>query len=160
MFGFKKNKQTNELLAPITGEMIKLSKVSDPVFAQGMMGEGFAIAPDMNDGELVSPIAGVVSVAQGHAIGITRDDGLEFLIHVGIDTVSLKGAPFTIQTKPGKKVKAGTPLVEVDWQQITDHKLDPTVMVLIPNSKTNLGQLEVSEQSVAKNGSIGQATIK
>lgn len=160
MFGLKKHQQTNELLAPITGEIIDLSKVSDPVFAQKMMGEGFAITPDLTDKELISPISGQVSAVQGHAVGITREDGLEFLIHVGIDTVSLKGEPFTIQTKVGKKVKAGTPLVEVDWQQIIDHKLDPTVMILIPNSQTNLDQLTVVEKKVAKQDSIGQAISK
>lgn len=157
MFGLKKYKQTNELFAPITGDLIQLSKVSDPVFAQGMMGEGFAIKPDLNEESLVSPISGVVTVAQGHAIGITRDDGLEFLIHIGVDTVSLQGKPFTLQVSQGKKVKVGTPLVDVDWTQIVSQQLDPTVMILIPNSKTNLEQLNVEEKPVAKLTEVGQA---
>jgi len=160
MFGFKKHKQTNELFSPIAGEIIDLSKVSDPVFAQGMMGEGFGIKPDLNDEEIVSPIGGVVTVAQGHAVGITRDDGLEFLIHIGIDTVSLNGKPFNVLIKQGKKVDIGTPLVEVDWQQIIDQKLDPTVMILITNSKTNLESLDINEQTVTKQVTIGQAIAK
>lgn len=159
MFGLKKQ-QTNELLSPITGEVTDLSRVSDPVFAQKMMGEGFAIVPDLTDGELFSPISGVVSVAEGHAIGITREDGLEFLIHIGIDTVSLNGEPFFIQIKPGKKVKAGSSLVKIDWELIINHKLDPTVMVLIPNSKTNLDDLTFIEQKVNRLESVGQAVSK
>ncbi|GEO63297.1 PTS sugar transporter subunit IIA [Companilactobacillus nantensis] len=160
MFGLKKHVTSDELIAPITGQIVNLNTVSDPVFAQGMMGAGFAIKPDLNDSEIVAPISGKITVAQGHAVGIVRDDGLEFLLHIGIDTVSLKGAPFNSLVKPGKRVKAGTPLVEIDWQQITTNKLDPTVMVLIPNSKTNLGSLTVAEQSVTKQQMIGQATIK
>lgn len=160
MFGLKKNQGINEILAPITGEVIDLSKVSDPVFAQKMMGEGFAIKPDLTDKELVSPVAGEVSAVQGHAVGITREDGLEFLIHVGIDTVSLKGAPFKIQIKVGKKIKAGELLIEVDWQKIIDHKLDPTIIILIPNSQTNLEQLTVNEKKIIKRDLIGQAIAK
>lgn len=160
MFGIKKQQSTDELLAPIDGTIVKLDTVSDPVFAQGMMGEGFAIKPDLNDDELVSPISGKITVASGHAIGILREDGLEFLIHIGIDTVALKGKPFTIFVKQGKKVKPGTPLVQIDWSQITANKLDPTVMVLIPNSKTNLSSLEVQEETVKKNVIIGKAYAK
>jgi len=160
MFGFNKHESTDELIAPIDGTIVNLKTVSDPVFAQGMMGDGFAIKPDLSSSELLAPISGKVTVAQGHAVGIERDDGLEFLIHIGIDTVSLKGAPFTIFVKQGKKVKAGTPLVDIDWNQIITNKLDPTVMVLIPNSKTNLESLNVAEEPVTKNQSIGQATAK
>jgi len=160
MFGLKKDRGTNEILAPITGEVINLSKVSDPVFAQKMMGEGFAVKPDLIDKELVSPVAGEISAVQGHAVGITREDGLEFLIHVGIDTVSLKGAPFKIQIKVGKKVKVGALLIEVDWQKIIDHKLDPTIMISIPNSRTNLERLTVNEKKVIKRDVIGQAIAK
>lgn len=160
MFGFNKNKPTDELIAPISGTINDLETVSDPVFAQGMMGDGFAIAPDLNDSELIAPVSGKITVAQGHAVGIVRDDGLEFLIHIGIDTVSLKGAPFTILIKPGKYVKAGTPLVDIDWNQIVESKLDPTIMILIPNSKTNLGALNVAEKGINKQQMIGQATVK
>lgn len=160
MFNFLKHETTDDLVAPLDGEIVKLNTVSDPVFAQGMMGEGFAIKPDLDDNELVAPISGKITVAQGHAIGITREDGLEFLIHVGIDTVSLAGAPFEIYVQKDKKVKAGAPLVKIDWQQIISNKLDPTVMVLIPNSKTNLGSLDVAEQTVQKNQPIGKAVSK
>jgi len=160
MFGFNKHELTDELVAPIDGTIVNLSTVSDPVFAQGMMGDGFAIKPDVSSSELLAPVSGKVTVAQGHAVGIERDDGLEFLIHIGVDTVSLKGAPFTTFVKQGKRVKAGAPVVDIDWNQIISNKLDPTVMVLIPNSKTNLGSLTVAEVPIVKNQSIGKATVK
>ncbi|MBL3532061.1 PTS glucose transporter subunit IIA [Companilactobacillus zhachilii] len=160
MFGIKKHIISDELLAPITGEIVNLNTVSDPVFAQGMMGDGFAIKPDLNDYELLAPVSGEITMMQGHAVGMVREDGLEFLLHIGIDTVSLKGAPFTSLVKRGKRIKAGSPIIEVDWQQIITNKLDPTVMALIPNSKTNLGLLTVTEQSVVKRQVIGQATVK
>ncbi|MEG1283989.1 MAG: PTS glucose transporter subunit IIA, partial [Lactococcus sp.] len=98
MFGFGKKKSVNEdknLYAPLAGTVIDLEKVSDPVFAKKVMGDGYAIEPTSS--EIVSPVAGEVSLVQGHAIGFKRADGLEVLLHLGIDTVSLNGQPFQIK---------------------------------------------------------------
>ncbi|MFC6314728.1 MULTISPECIES: PTS sugar transporter subunit IIA [Lapidilactobacillus] len=162
MFHFKKEPapHTDDLLAPVGGQVLSLSTVSDPVFAQKMMGDGLAIKPNEGDSVVVAPISGEVTVAQGHAFGIRRDDGLEVLVHIGVDTVNLQGAPFTIHTKQGKTVRAGAKMVTVDWAQITAAKLDPTVMVLITNTKTNLAQLKVNYQQIASGAVVGQATAK
>lgn len=158
MFHFKKQAPTDNICAPIGGQVVELTTVSDPVFAQKMMGDGFAIKPDTSTAEIVAPIDGEVTVAQGHALGVRRADGLEFLVHIGIDTVNLQGAPFELQIKQGKRVHAGEPVIKVDWAMIKAHKLDNTVMVLITNSKTDLDQLQVNYQEVAPGEIVGTAS--
>lgn len=160
MFHLKKHEHTDNICAPVAGNVIELSKVSDPVFAQKMMGDGFAITPDTHNDQVVAPIDGVITVAQGHALGIRRDDGLEFLVHVGIDTVNLKGAPFAVRFKQGKRVHAGESLVTVDWQMISDNNLDDTVMILITNSKTNLDKMVINYGEIAQGAVVGSATAK
>lgn len=103
-----------EVLAPLAGRVVPLSEVPDPVFAGGVMGPGAAIEPT---GDTVfSPGAGVIAAAQptGHAFGIVLDGGVELLIHVGIDTVNLKGEGFDVKVKNGDRVEVGTPLVTFD----------------------------------------------
>lgn len=115
MFGFGKKKSVSEdknLYAPLAGTVIDLEKVSDPVFAKKVMGDGYAIEPTSS--EIVSPVAGEVSLVQGHAIGFKRADGLEVLLHLGIDTVSLNGQPFQIKVKVGDRVEGGDALGQVN----------------------------------------------
>lgn len=103
-----------EVLAPLAGRVVPLSEVPDPVFAGGVMGPGAAIEPT---GDTVfSPGAGVIAAAQptGHAFGIVLDGGVELLIHVGIDTVNLKGEGFEVKVHNGDRVERGTPLVTFD----------------------------------------------
>ena len=151
---------TDNIFAPVSGQVIELSTVSDPVFAQKMMGEGFAIMPDADEAAVVAPVSGEVMIAQGHALGIRRDDGLEFLVHVGIDTVGLKGAPFKVHVKQGKQVASGDKVVSVDWSQIEAAQLDKTVMVLITNSQSNLAALDVDYQHVGLGDLLGKASAK
>lgn len=90
MFGFGKKKTAvldQRLYNPVMGQVIELEDVSDPVFAGGMMGDGFAVEPTGN--EIVAPVSGEVTMVQGHAVGFKRADGLEILLHMGIDTVSV-----------------------------------------------------------------------
>ncbi len=106
--------ETIEIAAPLAGRVVPLSEVPDPVFAGGVMGPGAAIEPS---GDTVfSPGAGVVAAAQptGHAFGLVLDGGVEVLIHIGIDTVNLKGEGFTVMVKNGDRVELGTPLVTFD----------------------------------------------
>ena len=161
MLGFgkkKKLKLDEKIYAPVQGNVIDITTVSDPVFAQKMMGDGFAVIPKSN--EIVAPVSGKVTMSQGHALGIKRSDGLEFLIHIGIDTVVLKGTPFTQHLKVGDNVVGGELLVTVDWQQIKDANLDPTVMVLITNSKSQLNQLTINCGDTQAGAQIGLATAK
>ncbi|SHK16470.1 PTS system D-glucose-specific IIA component, Glc family (TC 4.A.1.1.9)/PTS system D-glucose-specific IIB component, Glc family (TC 4.A.1.1.9)/PTS system D-glucose-specific IIC component, Glc family (TC 4.A.1.1.9) [Anaerobranca californiensis DSM 14826] len=110
--------KTTKFLSPMEGKLVDLTVVPDKVFSKKIMGEGFAIEP--SKGEVVSPVDGkVVSLfPTNHAIGIQREDGLEVLIHIGIDTVELKGEGFKALVKEGDEVKAGQPLINVDLEKI------------------------------------------
>ncbi|WP_373702773.1 PTS sugar transporter subunit IIA [Weissella soli] len=160
MFGLGKKKLVadEQLYAPVTGDVIDLGQVSDPVFAQKMMGDGFAIVPE--NGEVVAPVTGKVTIASGHAIGLQRADGLEILLHLGIDTVQLNGAPFDIQVKVGDIVAGGDALVNVDWQQIKDADLDTTTMIIITNTAESLDQLVVTNDHYQAGKVVGSATAK
>lgn len=122
------------LAAPVKGTLVALSDVPDEVFASGTMGQGIAIEPEEN--VVKSPVAGTMSLVYptGHAIGITSDKGAEILIHIGIDTVNLKGKHFKALIEQGQKVTVGTPLVEFDYQAIQAAGYAPTVMMIVTNS--------------------------
>lgn len=133
-----------KLIAPTTGRVINLSEVNDPVFSQKTLGEGFGLIP--NSGEIVSPISGqVVLIAETkHAIGLKTQQGVEILIHLGIDTVELKGKPFTLNVQVGDNVQAGDHLGTMDLAAInTAHKLD-TIIVVITNSAQVLDKINLN----------------
>lgn len=121
------------LLSPVVGSVIDLADVDDPVFSSGAMGPGFGVVPE--SGEIVSPISGTVVAAMGtgHAFGIKGDDGVEVLVHVGIDTVKLKGAPFSDAVAKGTRVRAGDHLVTADLEAISLAGYDTTTVVVITN---------------------------
>lgn len=124
--------------APVAGESEALSSVKDQVFASGMMGDGLAIKPEGKGViNVYAPNNGTMTVVAktGHAYGLKTDNGVEILIHLGTDTVSLKGEGFTTNVKVGQKVKAGQILGSFNIDYIKTHHLDPTVMVLVTNSK-------------------------
>ncbi|WP_338972523.1 PTS glucose transporter subunit IIA [Spiroplasma endosymbiont of Panorpa germanica] len=114
---FSKNKEV-QIFAPCDGEIIGLEKVEDEVFSEKMLGDGFAIEPA--NGDFVAPMEGklVTVFPSGHAYGIKHKSGLEALLHIGLDTVSLDGEGFDIKVKQGESVKVGTPLVMVDLEGI------------------------------------------
>ena len=119
------------VLSPLTGKAVSLSEVPDPVFAEKVIGDGIAIIPE--DGKIVSPVDGEISsIAEtGHAYGFTADNGLEVLVHVGLETVSLKGECFKVYAKAGDKVKAGDLIAEVDLNLLKEKGLNSISPVLI-----------------------------
>ena len=119
------------VLAPLTGKAVSLSEVPDPVFAEKVIGDGIAIIPE--DGKIVSPVDGEISsIAEtGHAYGFTADNGLEVLVHVGLETVSLKGECFKVYAKAGDKVKAGDLIAKVDLNLLKEKGLNSISPVLI-----------------------------
>lgn len=121
------------IVAPMTGEVIALEKVDDPVFSGGILGPGVAIRP--TDGEVRAPISGTVSslLPSRHALGILGDDGLEVLVHVGLDTVRLEGAPFTAHVAQGDRVEAGQHVLTADLAAIEAAGLDITTPVVVLN---------------------------
>ncbi|MDN7225465.1 beta-glucoside-specific PTS transporter subunit IIABC [Providencia stuartii] len=121
------------LIAPITGETLALENVPDTVFANRIIGDGIAIIP--SDNKVYAPADGIVSMVtpSKHAIGITTNDGLDVLIHVGIDTVSLNGEGFTLHVNEKDLVKCGDLLIEFDIENINKHSLSTITPVLITN---------------------------
>ncbi len=134
---FKKMKpiQKNELVAPVSGSMFPIEQVNDMVFSQKIMGDGVAF---QLDGEVVSvcaPVSGTLSAVfpTGHAFGITTPDGMDFMVHVGIDTVGANGEGFALLGKnQGEKVKAGDPIVEVNLKALAE-KYDMSTMLIVTN---------------------------
>ncbi|WP_421383442.1 beta-glucoside-specific PTS transporter subunit IIABC [Bacillus salacetis] len=122
------------LVSPLKGEVIKLADVSDPTFSSEVMGEGIAVRPV--DGKVVSPVNGVVTTLfrTKHAIGITSEEGVEILIHVGIDTVQLDGKYFEALIEQGDRVVVGQPLLEVDIEGIKKEGFDTVTPIIITNT--------------------------
>ena len=122
------------VVSPIAGRVIDLQEVPDPVFSSGVMGEGAGIVPA--DGTVVAPITGDVVVATdtGHAFGIKSDDDVEILVHVGIDTVTMKGDGFTAAVVKGQHVQAGDVLVHVDLERIKAAGYSPITVLLVTNA--------------------------
>jgi len=125
---------TLTLVSPLAGEVIPLSDVDDAVFSAGILGEGVAIRP--TDGRVLAPIAGVVTALldSKHAVGIVGDNGVEILVHVGVDTVQLEGKPFTAHVAVNDRVEVGQLLLEADLAAITAAGYDTTTPVLVVNS--------------------------
>ncbi|MCX8723967.1 beta-glucoside-specific PTS transporter subunit IIABC [Lactobacillus sp. B4005] len=122
------------IISPVKGKVESLTEVNDPVFSSGTMGTGFAVIP--NSDEVRSPINGTVSTVfdTKHAVGLISDNGVELLIHMGIDTVNLKGKYFSISVKKGDKVKKGQLIANVQWDGVKKAGYDTTTMVIVTNS--------------------------
>lgn len=146
VFDFLKGNKGNEepkdpkavLTNPVNGKVLPIEDVDDPVFSQKMMGDGFGVVP--NDGEVYSPGYGkVVSVfPTQHAVGLELDNGVEVLVHIGIDTVELEGGPFDTLVKEGDKVTPDTKLSTVDLAGLEAAGKPNTVIVVF----TNMDQIE------------------
>lgn len=121
---------SDKYTAIANGKVIKLEEVSDPVFAKGKMGEGYAIIPE--NGKICSPTKGTVTAVfpTGHAYGITTADGVEMLIHIGIDSVLLDGKGFVKKVNVGDEVESGTLLAEIDLTVFKDKDIDSTTMLI------------------------------
>lgn len=128
-----RNDVNNHFVAPITGELLSISEVPDPVFSGKMMGDGFAIKP--TDGTVVSPVDGkIINVfPTKHAIGLVSDNGREVLIHFGIDTVKLKGAGFELLISEEDIVKAGQPLLKVDLDYVAENATSTITPIVFTN---------------------------
>lgn len=134
MFGFFKKKNTFTVIAPTKGKLVELSKVKDRVFAQKMMGDGFAISPDTSTGLITvkAPVSGkIISLPSSkHAFGIHTEDGIDVLVHIGIDTVNLGGKGFESFAQEGDKIKQGQKVVQLDPRVLAESKIDDTIMVI------------------------------
>ncbi len=137
---FKKKDETRtaaepgKIYAPITGRYLELREIPDQVFSEGMMGNGCGIEPESS--VVTAPADGVVSAVADtkHAVGITTEDGMELLIHVGMDTVKMQGKGFHVKVKMGQKVSCGTVLMEFDRELIRAAGYPATTAFVVANS--------------------------
>ncbi len=122
-----------EICSPVNGEVVSIDKVPDPMFAQEMIGKGVAIIP--SDGKFVAPCDGelVALFETGHAYCINTNDGAELMVHIGIDTVKLKGQFYNTCAKQGDTVKKGNLIVEVDIEGVKNAGYDVITPVIISN---------------------------
>ena len=134
LFGKKEEINPNHVYAPLAGEAVAISEVPDPTFSSGAMGNGIAIKP--TDGKVCSPVNGTVDMMfdTGHAVSLVSDNGIEILIHVGLETVGLEGKPFQIKVQNGQKVKKGDILMIADLAAIEAAGLPTITPVLICNT--------------------------
>lgn len=137
MFSWLKKKKVNEVKAVVKGRVKRLEDVSDQVFSKGLIGRGVAILPE--DGKIYAPVSGTLSVVfpTGHAFGIQCEDGSEYLIHIGIDTVSLKGEGFQLHVAQDDVVEQGRLLATVDFPLIEQKGFQTDTMVLVTTAETS-----------------------
>ena len=136
--------------APVSGTLVSIKEVSDPTFSDEILGKGAAVIP--SSGRICAPADGTVSTVfpTGHAATLTTEDGVEILIHVGLDTVKLDGKHFTIHAQEGQKVSKGDLLLEADIEQIKAEGYDTLTPVVICNSD------DFSEVNLSEPGEVSQ----
>lgn len=163
LIGFEDPKEENQtkinnhihmIHSPVDGTIIELNAVNDKMFSDEVLGKGIAIVP--KNGKIYAPENGVVTATfeTKHAIGMTTDNGMEILIHIGIDTVKLEGKPFIQHVHKGQNVKQGDLLVEFDISEIKKAGLDPTTMVVVTNSAQYLEIIPTKEKKVHINDNL------
>lgn len=136
--------------APAAGKLVSIKEVSDPTFSEEVLGKGAAIIPA--DGKFYAPVDGTISTVfpTGHAAAITSSEGVEILIHIGLDTVKLEGKYFTIHAEEGQEIKKGDLILEADLDQIKAEGYDIITPVIICNSD------EYSEIQMVEPGDVTQ----
>ncbi|MCR8644729.1 PTS glucose transporter subunit IIA [Paenibacillus sp. N1-5-1-14] len=157
---FFKKKKVVTIASPLTGTSVPLSEVPDPAFAQGFMGDGVAVEP--TQGVLVSPCDGVVAhmIDSYHACVIGHDSGVEILIHIGVNTVNLKGQHFNPLVKTGDTVKLGQPLIEFDIEAIKQAGYPVITPVIMANAEV-VDKLTSSTGAVTKGeGKLLEVQVK
>ena len=144
---------TEEVYSVADGQVVALEQVKDPVFAQKMMGDGFAVEPA--NGNIVSPVSGTVSsiFPTKHALGLVTEAGLEVLVHIGLDTVSLEGKPFTVHVAEGQKVAVGDLLVTADLDAIREAGRETSTIVVFTNADA------IQSVKLEQTGSIAANTV-
>ncbi len=153
------NKPGISVFSPALGEYIRQEDLGDSTFSSGSLGAGFGVMPEK--GIVYAPVNGTVSMIfpTGHAIGFTTESGLEVLVHIGIDTVTLNGKGFTVLKNPGDKVHTGEEVIRFDMETLKDAGLDPTVITVFTNGDQHHVQLLPCAQ-VTEQTQIASALVK
>ena len=151
IFGTKEERM--QVVSPVAGKLVPLSEVSDPTFSDEILGQGAAVIPSEN--QFISPVDGTVTTVfpTGHAVALTSSDGVEVLLHIGLDTVKLNGKHFTIHAEEGQQVKKGDLLLEADLEQIKAEGFDIITPVVICNSE------EFSEIGMARSSQVTAGNV-
>ena len=150
-----------DVRAPFAGDVVELSQVPDASFAKGMVGEGFAVMPDAVDAfDVCAPVDGTITMVfkTRHAFGMKTADGLDLLIHIGIDTVELKGEGFTALAKKGDTVTAGTPIIAVEASKLRERGVNLITPVVCPTAKQVAG-VSIARKGHTQPGEVA-ATVK
>lgn len=150
-----------DVRAPFAGDVVELSQVPDASFAQGMVGEGFAVMPDAVDAfDVCAPVDGTITMIfkTRHAFGMKTADGLDLLIHIGIDTVELKGEGFTALAKKGDTVTVGTPIIAVEASKLRERGVNLITPVVCPTAKQVAG-VDIAREGHTQPGEVA-ATVK
>lgn len=126
---------TTDIASPSAGKVVPMAEIDDPVFSAGTLGDGVGIVPEGND--VYSPVSGTIvsAMKSGHAYGIKTEDGVEVLVHIGINTVKMKGEGFAPAVKKGDTVKQGELLATVDFAKVTEAGYDTTIVLAVTNTK-------------------------
>lgn len=153
---FEKNAKTISLKAVEDGRTIPMDEVNDQTFAQELLGPGIAIVP--SNGTVVSPINGTIATVMDtkHAVCIQGEDGLELIVHAGLDTVELNGKYYQTYKEIGDQVKAGDVLLEFDLEEITKAGYDVTTLIVI----TNLGDYKITKCLTGQQVKAGEEVIQ
>lgn len=140
-----------QIYSPLTGKAVALSTINDPAFSTGAMGKGLAIVPEI--GEVVAPVDGVVTslFPTGHAIGLTTNAGTEILIHIGINTVALKGKYFSPVVQEGDIVRQGDLLIQFDIDKIKEAGYETVTPVIVTLTQQEVDVFETTQEQVQKN---------
>lgn len=159
---FGKEDKNVSITAPLTGKVVELDEVPDPVFSQRMMGDGVAIEPA--EGKVVSPVDGeIVQIfPTNHAVGIKTSNGLEVLVHIGLETVAMEGEGFEGHVKQGDKVKTGDTLVTFDKDLVAEKAKAVITPVIITNYDDVVDSFEAhyTDQATAGETAIASVTVK
>lgn len=156
LFKGKKEVAESKLYAPVDGKMISLDEVKDPVFSQKMMGDGVAFC--FESSKVCAPCDGELTMVfpTKHAFGIKMDNGAEILVHIGLDTVNLKGEGFKQLVKENTKVSRGTAVIEVDREFMKNNNIDLTTPVIVTNS----GDFDIKHLSEFVEVEVGSEVIE
>lgn len=161
LFGRKKEiAADNQVYDPVDGKVIDITDVDDPVFSGKMMGEGFGVIPESDI--IFSPVSGQVMMVADtkHAVGLKMNNGLEVLVHLGVDTVELQGRPFRLKVKKGDILRGGERLGTMDLDAVKEAGKGTTVIVAVTNSNDVLKGINIVKGNSDGGEIIGNLTAK
>ncbi|WP_338207383.1 PTS glucose transporter subunit IIA [Lactobacillus juensis] len=157
---FKKKEENLKITAPVDGELVPITEVKDDIFSKKMLGDGFAIKPNSDD--LYSPVKGIISsiFSTKHALGIKTENGLEILLHFGIDTVELEGKPFSIKVKEKEKVLSNDYIGTMNRSMVEKEQKDDIVIVVFTNLNEGIEFPQIINREIKHGEEIGQIKVK